>query len=272
MGNVLTAIAGYLLSAAQYGYDLVSFLAMLIGMTFVVGGACALNNYLDRDIDSKMERTKKRPSVSGEMSPIGMQIYAWTLLVVGVGVLYLWTNLLVVGIGVIGFITYVWLYGAWSKRTSIHGTAVGAISGALPIAGGYAAASGMFDVGLGIAFLILFFWQFPEFFSIAIYRKKEYAAAGIPLMSIVEGVRSTTVQIVVFTIAYVIATLTLSFFGYTGIVYLLVMLASGIYWIHYGFKGLRTKNSETWSRSMFRLSMYNILLLCLMLSIGPLLP
>lgn len=276
-GNVLTALAGYFLVASQNyfaSFDWANFLAMCVGMTLVVAGACALNNYLDRDIDARMERTKNRPSVSGNLSPLGMFIFAWVLFIAGTVVLALWTNALTTIIGILGFVTYVWLYGAWTKRASIHGTAVGAISGALPIAGGYAAASGVIDAGLIISFLIMFFWQFPEFYSIAIYRRKEYAAAKVPVMSVVTGVRSTIIQIFAYTILYVASTLALVPFGYTGVSYGVVMGITGLYWLYLGYKGLRVseKQADTWARSMFRFSMTAILLLCLMLSIGALLP
>ena len=270
-GNVLTAVAGFLLAAAGR-IDWLLLLATTIGITLVVAAACVINNYLDQDIDKIMERTKNRPSVSGVIPGKAMVAYGVTLLVLGVVALYTWTNLLVVIIGLLGFITYVWLYGALSKRRSIHGTLVGSISGAMPIAGGYAAVSGQVDAGLIIVFLILFFWQFPEFYSIAIYRRKEYAAAHVPVMSVVKGVRSTTIQIFVYTVLYVISTLLLTVFGYTGIVYLVVMAVAGGYWIGLAAQGLSANKPEVWARQMFRVSMYTILLLCVMLAIGPLLP
>lgn len=142
----------------------------------------------------------------------------------------------------------------------------------MPIAGGYAAASGQVDTGLVIAFLILFFWQFPEFYSIAIYRRKEYAAADVPVMSVVKGVRSTIIQIYIYTVLYVLSTLLLTIFGYTGIVYLVVMAVAGGYWVWLAGKGLTAKEPEAWARRMFRIAMYTILLLCIMLAIGPVLP
>jgi len=270
-GNVLTGAAGFLLAAAGH-VDWLLFAAAIGGMTLVIAAACVINNYLDRDIDSVMERTKKRPSVTGVITGSHMVTYGVALLVLGVGVLYLWTNLLVVIIGIAGFVTYVWLYGALSKRRSIHGTLVGSISGAMPIAGGYAAASGRVDMGLIIAFLILFFWQFPEFYSIAIYRRKEYAAADVPVMPVVKGVRSTIIQIYIYTVLYVLSTLLLTIFGYTGIVYLVVMAVAGGYWVWLAGKGLTAKEPEAWARRMFRIAMYTILLLCIMLAIGPVLP
>ena len=272
-GNVLTGVAGYLLAAGHFGrFDWIEFIATIIGMTGVVSAACVLNNYLDQDIDQIMQRTKKRPSVTGVVSGPAMVAYSLVLLVVGTAILATWTNWLVVAIGLIGFVTYVWLYGALSKRRSLHGTLVGSISGAFPIAGGYAAVSGAVDPGLVIVFLILFFWQFPEFYSISIYRRKEYAAAHIPVISVVRGVPQTVRWIFINTILYVVSTLLLTPFGYTGWIYFVVMLVAGLYWIVIGYQGLKAPDQEAWSRRMFKHSMYHILLLCVMLSIGPLLP
>lgn len=273
-GNVLTAIAGFFLAAAGT-IDWSIFLAMLVGQTLVIASACVLNNYLDQDIDSIMKRTKQRPSVTGEVGDTQMKVFSILLLVLGLLVLIVGTNLLVVTIGIIGWVTYVWLYGALSKRRSIHGTLVGSISGAMPIAGGYAAASGSVDLGLVIVFLILFFWQFPEFYSIAVYRRKEYKAAKVPVMTVIKGNQSTIVQIFIYTILYVMATISLTLLGYTGWIYFVIMLLTGLYWVWVGYMGLSLRkevDQVVWARKNFKLSMYAILLLCVMLSIGPILP
>ena len=270
-GNVLTAVAGFFLAAAG-SIDWAVFIAMLVGQTLVIASACVMNNYLDQDIDKIMKRTKKRPSVTGAVGDLQMRVFSAVLGIVGLIILIIGTNWLVVTIGILGWVTYVWLYGALSKRKSIHGTLVGSISGAMPIAGGYAAVAGTVDLGLIIVFLILFFWQFPEFYSIAVYRRKEYKAAGIPVMTVVKGNNLTIIQIFIYTILYVLSTLALTIAGYTGWIYFLIMLLSGLYWIWLGFQGLKAKDQETWARQMFRFSMIAILLLCVMLSVGPLLP
>ena len=270
-GNVLTGVAGFFLASAGH-IDWLLLIAAIGGMTLVIAAACVINNYLDRDIDQLMERTKKRPSVAGSVQLRRILWFGIILAVLGFGVLSLWTNWLVTLIGAIGFITYVWLYGALSKRRSIHGTLVGSISGAMPIAGGYAAVAGVVDPGLIIVFLIMFFWQFPEFYSIAIYRRKEYAAAHVPVFPVVKGIKATIPQIFFYTILYVIATLLLPLWGYAGIIYTVVMAATGLYWIYLGYQGLSAPNPEAWARQMFKFSMWTLLLLCVMLSIEPLLP
>lgn len=270
-GNVLTGAAGFLL-ASTGAVDGWLFLAAIGGMTLVIAAACVINNYLDRDIDQIMERTKNRPSVVGTVPSANILRFGVILALLGFASLALWTNWLVLVIGTIGFITYVWLYGALSKRRSIHGTLVGSISGAMPIAGGYAAVSGGVDLGLIIVFFIMFFWQFPEFYSIAIYRKKEYAAAHLPVMPVIKGVRATIVQIFIYTVLYVIATLLLVVFGYVGTAYAFVMSIMGLYWIYLGYLGLRHSRPAVWARQMFKFSMWTILVLCVMLALGPVLP
>lgn len=270
-GNVLSGVAGFFLAAAG-DINWVSFFSMLVGMSAVIASACVINNYLDQDIDIAMERTKKRPSVTGSIPGWAMVAYSFVLFIIGITALWFGTNVLTVIVGLLGFVTYVWLYGALSKRRSIHGTLVGSISGAMPILGGYTAAANVIDIGAILVFLIIFFWQFPEFYSIAIYRRKEYAAAKIPVMPVVKGIRSTIIQIFIYTILYVLSTLALTFYGYTGFVYAAVMLIVGARWIMIGYEGLHTKSPDKWARKMFKFSMISILILCVMLSVGPLLP
>lgn len=275
-GNVITGVAGFLFGCAYFHtFNLVLFVATIFGMTLIIGAACALNNVFDRDIDSVMERTKNRGVASGAVSVSGATWFACALLIAGVVLLAVLVNWLVTAIGVIGFITYVWLYGAFSKRRSIHGTVVGSISGAFPILAGYCAVSGRIDVAAVIVFLILFFWQFPEFYSIAIYRQKEYAKAKVPILSVVKGIRVTKVQIFVYTILFVISTLLLTIFGYTGWVYFAGMLGLGIWWLWLGWQAFLTKDdaaSDAWARKMFHASLIVLLAFSALLPLGPLLP
>ncbi len=272
-GNVLTTVAGFLLAAGYFkAFDLKLFIATVVGTTFVIASACVLNNYLDQDIDSVMQRTKTRALASGEIPGWHALIMSVMLVVAGIVILALWVNWLVVSVGVFGFIVYVWLYGAFSKRKSIHGTLVGSISGATPIFAGYIAVSDQIDLAAILLFLMLFFWQFPEFYSIAIYRRDEYKKAGIPVMSVVKGTKSTKTQIFIYTVAFVVAALLLTPLGYTGYIYFIVMALLGIYWIWLGAKGLKAKNSNAWARKMFHFSLINLLALCLMLAVGAILP
>lgn len=272
-GNVMTAVAGFLLGCGYYKtFDLVLFIATIVGMTLVIASACVLNNVLDQDIDRIMERTKTRGVASGDVASLPAAIFSAVLGLLGIAILAVWVNSLVVAIGVAGFIIYVWLYGAFSKRKSIHGTAVGSVSGAAPILAGYVAVSDRIDSAAILLFLMLFFWQFPEFYSIGIYREKEYAAAKVPIMPVVKGIKSTKIQIFIYTLAFVITSLLLTIYGYTGWIYFIVMAVLGLYWIKLAADGLRTSDSVKWARRMFHFSLIVLLALSLMLSIGAILP
>lgn len=270
-GNALTVAAGYFL-AAQGTFDLALFLGVFIGSSLIIASACVINNYLDQDIDAIMERTKKRALVAGQIKGNRAVIFSFALGFTGLVTLLFYTNLLVAVLGVIGFVTYVVFYGMLSKRMSVHGTLVGSISGAIPILAGYCAVTGTIDAGAVIVFIILFAWQFPEFYSIAIYRFKEYKAAGIPLLPIVKGLRRTKIEILVYSYVFALSSLSLTVYGYTGLVYFTVMASVSAYWIWLAVKGFSTDNDDLWARKMFRFSMIIILVLCVMLAIGPLLP
>ena len=270
-GNALTAAAGFLL-AARGQVDLPLFLALCLGTTLVIASATVLNNVLDRDIDTVMERTKKRATVTGRIGVRNAVIFSSVLFVLGITMLIAWTNWLVVIVGLGGFLVYVVLYGMLSKRMSIHGTLVGSVSGAAPILAGYVAVTGAIDPGAVLAFLAVFLWQMPEFYSIAIYRHDEYARAGVPVISVVRGIPNTTLQILIYTIGFVVSTLLLPVFGYVGFVYTTVMGLLGAYWIWLGIVGLNAADPAAWARRMFRYSLVMILVYCIMVSVGPVLP
>jgi len=270
-GNALTVAAGYFL-AAQGNINIWLFFSVFIGSSLIIAAACVLNNYLDQDIDAIMERTKERALVAGKIKGYQAVIFSISLGVIGLGVLIAFTNTLVVILGIVGFITYVVLYGMLSKRLSTHGTLVGSISGAIPILAGYCAASGVIDAGAVLVFIILFAWQFPEFYSISIYRLKEYEAAHIPVLPAIKGIKRTKIEIFIYTIVFVLSSLLLTPFGYTGIIYFIVMSGLGVYWLWLALKGFSASDSDRWARQMFGFSMIIILGLCVMLSVGPVLP
>jgi len=270
-GNALTAAAGFLL-AAQGRVDWWLFLALCVGTTLIIASACVLNNYLDQDIDQKMERTKKRAIVAGKVSGTGAVVFSIALGAIGLAILIMYTNLLVVLVGVIGFVDYVVLYGMLSKRLSYHGTLVGSVSGAAPILAGYVAVTGTIDAGALLVFAILFLWQMPEFYSIAVYRQKEYAAAGVPVISVAKGIKTTKRHIFIYTLAFAVATMLLTAVGVTGYVYLVVMGLLSLYWLWLGAKGLRARDNDTWARQMFRFSLIILLVFCGLISVDAYLP
>jgi protoheme IX farnesyltransferase len=269
-GNLITAAAGFLF-AARFHIDWPLFISTLLGTAMVIGSACVFNNCIDRDIDRKMERTKERALVHGTITLKGALIYGTIIGLVGFLILALHTNLLVVGIGAVAFIDYVVFYGI-AKRKTPHGTIVGSISGAAPIMAGYCAASGHLDGAAWLLFLILAFWQMPHFYAIAMYRAKEYKAAGIPVLPLRSGVRATKVHIILYVLGFGAANVALTLCGYAGYSYLVIMSIVSLIWLFLGFRGFASANSNKWARGMFFFSLLTVLILSAALTVGKILP
>ena len=181
-GNLISVVGGFFLSS-KGSLELDLFLATLVGVSLVIASGCVFNNYIDRDIDCLMERTRNRVLVQGLIGPRATLGYATGLGIVGVALLY-WVNPLSAALGGLGFVVYVGLYTLWLKRRSVYGTLVGSLSGATPPVIGYCAVSNEFDSGALILLLIFSLWQMPHSYAIAIFRFKDYQAAAIPVLPV----------------------------------------------------------------------------------------
>ena len=269
-GNVLTAIAGFLF-ASQGNANLLALGQTVLGVIFIIASGCVFNNYIDRDIDKKMERTKKRALVTGKIKPLPALIFATILGVIGLLVLLAFINVLTALIGLIAFIFYVVVYG-YAKRNSVHGTLVGSIPGALSLVAGYTAVTGRVDVTALLLFLIMAIWQMPHFYAIAIYRLHDYKAAGLPIISIKKGIAATKLQIITYIVAYAAASSLLTVFSYAGYVYLLTMLCMSGYWLWYASTSKRATSNEAWAKGVFGISLLVLLVFSLLISINNFLP
>lgn len=270
-GNVMTGAAGFLFGSAVVNrFNLVVGLATLLGTAFVIASGCVFNNYLDRDIDSKMARTKKRALVTEAMPVVHALIFAMILLALGFLLLAVFTNWLVVIIGLVGFIDYVVLYG-WAKRHTIHSTLVGSIAGATAMTAGYCAATGRFDAAAVLVLLLMACWQMPHTYAMAMRRYKDYKAAGVPVLPVAKGMRAAKLQTMAYIVVFIIATSLLMVFGYTGWMYLVAVLALGLSWFYRGAKYWKIEDT-TWGKKMFLFSLIVLLGTSLALSVGSILP
>jgi protoheme IX farnesyltransferase len=253
-------------------FDFAVLAGAVVGSALVIACGCVYNNVLDRGIDRRMARTKKRALAQGKISVPVALTYGTVLGIAGFAVLALWTNPLTVLIGVAGLAAYVVLYGA-AKRTTIHSTLIGSISGAIPPVAGYTALSGRLDGAAWILFVILTAWQMPHFYAIGMYRLQDYKNAGLPILPVVKGMRATKIQIVAYAAAFVIACALLTVFGYTGITYLVVTVGLGLWWFMKGMQGFKQGIDDVkWARKMFFYSLIITLTTAIMLSVGALLP
>jgi heme o synthase len=263
-GNLLSAIAGYFLAATLF--DIQLFLAIISGTALIIASGCVLNNYLDRDIDTHMERTKKRALVTKTISTKNALLFGSILGILGFAILWFYTNLLTVIIGLIGWVSYVFIYD-YVKRHSVYGTIVGAIPGATPPVAGYLAVTGTIDAAAILLFFILFTWQMPHFYAIALFRSKEYASANIPIFPIVKGVYATKVQILLFSMLFGVVSTLLYVFDYTGLLYLICMIVVSGLWVYICYLGFSADNTNKWAKKVFGFSLLILLVFCMLMFI-----
>lgn len=271
LSNTVTAIAGFLLAASLMEFSFTAFIGGILGTAFVIASACVLNNILDRDIDKRMKRTAKREVARGTIGTTIALLYCIALGLIGFSLLFFLTNLLTFALGGIAFIWYVVIYGI-AKRTTVFSTLIGGVPGALPPVAGYTALTGTIDAAAIILFLILFFWQLPHFYAIAMFRRDDYAKAKLPIWSVRYGLKNTKMQILISAILFLLTVPLLTIFGYTGIVYLVLSVALAAVWAIKGLMTYRTEDDVKWARMMFGISLMVLLSMSLLISIGGYLP
>lgn len=236
----------------------------------VIASACVFNNYLDRGIDRKMARTRARALAAGRIRPVAALVYAAGLGAVGFVVLGLFTNWLVVGLGAISLFFYVVLYGI-GKRRSVHGTLIGSIPGAAPPVAGYLAVTDHLDTAAVLLFLILVCWQMPHFYAIAMYRYKDYKAAGLPVLPVKSGMRAARLQTLSYIVLFTAAAAALAIAGPAGYIYLAVVILLGAYWLFIGLRHYHLSDDK-WGRKMFFASLKVTVVLSLAIAAGSALP
>jgi heme o synthase len=202
----------------------------LLGGGLAAGGAQAVNQYVDRDIDRLMMRTAKRPIPTGRLSPAEGLAWGLSLSVASVYLLAGLVNWLAALMTLVGIVYYVLIYTLLLKRTSVQNIVIGGGAGAMAPVVGLVAVTGRLDLWALLLFTIVFFWTPPHFWALALVRLKDYTAAKIPVLPVVRGVDFTRGQIMVYTVALLPITFLPTFFGIAGTIYLVsaVLLGGGM--------------------------------------------
>lgn len=259
--NVIAAAAGLLFARGE-GWSWTIAIGLLVGMLFFIAGACAANNCLDRGIDTAMQRTKKRGLVTGALQFKHGLIYAITMSIIGLLILIATQNKLTVLLGVVAYIDYVILYG-WAKRTTTLSTLIGAVSGSLPLVMGYTALSGRFDAAAWLLFALMGAWQMGHFLGIAMQRKKDYAAAKLPVVAVVKSEEHVKRLVLLYVALYaavcVVFVVTVSFWLPAAV----LLIGSGVFWFWGAVSRYTTLNSVAWGKYVFLRSLLVLLFLCL---------
>ncbi|MCG7382172.1 heme o synthase [Paenibacillus sp. ACRRY] len=264
--NLIAMLAGLCLALyvfdASFIANIVPIILSVIGSSLIIGAAGVFNNLYDRDIDAIMERTRTRPTVTGQVDTKSGLILGITITVIGGILLYIASPSAAV-FGILGLLLYVFPYTMWTKRTTIYNTEVGSLSGAVPPLIGWAAISpelGHFEIWALVVTMLL--WQMPHFYGIAIRRFDEYKAAGVPMLPVVKGIRRTYIQ----TNVYLVLLLLSSFLfwplsPFVAIVAFLVSLA----WLILSVATFDRTQTKKWSHKMFIFSINHITIVFLVI-------
>jgi protoheme IX farnesyltransferase len=238
---VFTAVVGMFLAVPGWP-PLIPFLAGTLGIGLAASSAAAINHLLDRRIDAKMKRTKHRPLASGQLTERNVLIFALSLGLLAMVILVMGANILTAVLTFMSLIGYAIIYTAWLKRATPQNIVIGGAAGAAPPILGWTAVTGSLDPQALLLFLIVFVWTPPHFWSLAIYRKEEYALVDIPMLPVTHGTAFTRLQILLYTILLVIVTTLPYLTGMSGLVYLAgaTVLNAGFMW--YALRMMRSKD------------------------------
>ncbi|MCK5489468.1 MAG: heme o synthase [Gemmatimonadetes bacterium] len=262
---LISSGAGFLLGAGgdASGWSL---LVASVGIGLVAGGTSALNQVLERDIDAMMQRTRGRPLPTGRVTPAVATLFAVGLCALGVVVLLVFVNTITAILAVIALFSYILLYTPL-KRVSSLSTLVGAVPGALPILGGWTAATGSLDPGGWALFGILFFWQLPHFLALAWMYRDDYQRGGFKMLGVADpGGRQTRHQSVLYALALLPTSLLPVLLGLTGGFYAFAaLLLTGAY-VASAIRFAARADTPT-ARGLFRVSLLYLPVLLLFLTL-----
>jgi protoheme IX farnesyltransferase len=266
LGNLIAAAGGFLL-AAKGDIDTGLLLSTLLGLSLLMASSCVFNNTIDRHTDRKMARTRDRALATGRLSPQTAVLYATVLGTAGSTLLWVKATPLCLVMGLAGFAVYVGLYSLYLKPNTVYSVLIGSLAGTAPPLAGYCAVTSRFDMGAMLLLIIFVLWQVPHCYAIAVFRYRDYAAAGIPVLPVKKGVPATKKRIFGYTLAFMAAASMLTFGGYTGYLYLGVAIAMSGVWIYFACSGFRSGGNRGWARRLFACSVLTITVVCVMMSI-----
>ena len=238
----------------------------LLGGTLAAAGSSALNQYIDRELDKKMQRTSKRPLAEGRLTAAEGLSYGLALSLLSYYVMAGFVNLLAALLSLVGIFYYVLFYSVWLKKATVQNIVIGGGAGAIPPMVGWAAATGHLGLAAWILFAIVFMWTPPHFWALAIVRMKDYEKAGVPMMPVVHGEERTRRHILVYTIELIAVTLLLPIFNLAGTVYLVSAIVLGGFLLYAAFQVWRVGgNKVAWT--MYRWSSMYLMFIFLALMI-----
>ncbi|MBP1970661.1 protoheme IX farnesyltransferase [Virgibacillus natechei] len=271
IANILPVFTAFWLAiyitGSSFTEHLGLFLLTMIGSTLIVAGALLFNNWYEVDLDKEMLRTKSRPTVTGNFSLQAVFRTAVALTVLGL-ILMLFTTIEAAVYAFLGWFVYVVLYTVWSKRRYTLNTVIGSLSGAFTPLIGWAAIEPAFHIVPIVLFMMLFIWQIPHTFAIAIKRHDEYKAAGVPMLPVVHGIAFTKRQILVYIACLFPLPFFLSMFGS---IFIVIATLLNVGFLYLAIRGFYTNNELKWAQQIFIYSLVYLIAFFLVMIIASLL-
>ena len=228
---LLVTTAPVMVLAQQGIPNLWLVVATLVGGSLSAGSAGAFNCYLDRDIDRVMKRTENRPLVTGELTDREALVFAWIVGLASIAWLAVTTNPLAAALSASAILFYVLIYTLWLKRRTAQNIIWGGIAGCFPVLIGWAAVTGSLTWAPIVLFGVVFLWTPPHYWPLSMKYRDDYAAVGVPMLSVVRGRSAVGMQVVLYAWATVACSLLLIPIADMGILYTVVAIASGIWFI-----------------------------------------
>lgn len=274
MELLLVVTVPAMILAARGLPDLWLVIATLIGGGASAGSAGAFNCYIDRDMDRKMNRTKGRPLVTGEISDRNALIFAWVLGIFSVVWMAIFTNWLATLLTALANFFYVVIYTLILKRHSEQNIIWGGIAGCFPVLIGWAAVTETLSAEAWIFFLVIFLWTPPHYWPLSIKYREDYAAASVPMLGVVRARSTVSLQIILYTWATVASSLLLIPVAPMGWTYTVIAFISGAYFIYEAHKlyGKAIRGSEGKPMRVFHGSIAYLTVISLAMALDPLLP
>ncbi len=237
----------------------------LVGGTLAAGAANAINQYLERDIDEQMVRTRRRPLPAHEVSPERAVVFGIVLGAISIAVMAWFVNLVAAFLTLLAIAFYVVVYTMMLKRTTPQNIVIGGAAGALPPVIGWAAITGGIGLPALMLFLLVFYWTPPHFWALALRIRTDYAAAGVPMLPVVRGIAETSRQIALYTVLLVAVSLVFAVVAQMGVVYLAAAVVLGAIFLWRAFRLWREGSAPDASTAQaIRLYRYSISYLTLL--------
>jgi len=249
---VFTAVIGMFLASPGM-VPLQPLLAGTLGIGLVAGAAAAVNCLVEQKIDALMARTRARPLPRGQVSSLQTLLFAGAVGGIGLAVLYNWVNALTMWLTLATFVGYAIVYTVILKPMTPQNIVIGGASGAMPPILGWAAVSGEVSADALVLFLIIFAWTPPHFWSLALYRKREYARAGVPMLPVTHGDKFTRLHVLLYTVILTACTLLPFATRMSGTIYVVTAIALDVLFLYYAVQ-IYAAYSDRLAQRTFRYS------------------